>query len=330
MDGRMKKTMLQIASAVEARMNCIVTGCRQLRGGGDGQAFYVTMNVPPFAVVVKAYSNRAVREREAINLGLLGGLSPIRLPKVLFTHDATEDVPFDFLCMEHIIGRNASSLRRRILKDRVRRARFAEAVADALVSIHENTCDRFGSASEPVFESWLAFYKPTAEVILRRAREKAKNGRFDKKAVSVMESMSARLDKILSENVTSAALIHGNLSAGNILADPTTLLPVAFTGTANAMYADRDYELFRLKDADGERLGLYDAYRSKAKVSHNCDLKCAVYRLWDEAGACIKSGRRTTPALRAAAKEAKRLLEENPNQPGGEKKDKSMSCEHQP
>lgn len=316
MGGRQKRTMLLIAAAVEERMKCIVTGCRQMRGSTDGQAFCVTMNAPPFAAFVKVHSAKGAPEREAFNLRLLCEHSPIHLPKVYFTHSATEDIPVDFLCMELVNGCDALSLRRTLLKNRVRRERFAEAVTDALISIHENTGDRFGLASEPVFDSWLAYYRPTAEVILRRAGEKTKNGQFDKKIFSVMKTACACLDEILSDGVTSAALIHGNMSESNILTDTDTLLPVAFIGASNAMYADREYELFRLISPNKNKLGLYDTYKSKAKVSNNCDLKCAIYRLWDEAGVCIKSGRKTTPALRAAAKDAKRLLAaEKPKQP---------------
>jgi len=326
MGGRHKKTMLLITAAVEEHMKCIVTGCSQMRGSEDGQAFCVTMNVPPFAAVAKVFSAKGAPEREAYNLRLLCELSPIHLPKVYFTHSATEDIPVDFLCMEMVNGRDALSLKRTFLKSRERRERFSHAVTDALISLHENTGDRFGIASEPVFDSWIAFYKPTAEVILRRACEKTKNGRFDKKIFLVMENASTRLDEILSDGVTSAVLIHGNISESNILADTTTLMPVAFIGASNAMYADREYELFRLISPNKNKLGLYDTYKSKAKVSNNCDLKCAIYRLWDEAGACIKTGRKTTPELRAAAKDVKRLLAaEKQKQPESEKKDTEMS-----
>lgn len=316
----LNETKQHVALTVEEHFRCVVTGCKVLGGGASGQIFGVAMNVPPFAAAVKVYATRGMQEREAFNLMLLNKLLSVPVPEVYFTSAATPEVPISCLCMELVRGCNVFSDRHFLHQNRARKERFAGLVADALISLHANTGDKFGIAEHPVFDNWAAYYKPMAEVVLRRAREKAKNGRFDMRTLDAMEDAWQRFDDLFSDTPATAVLIHGGLIVNNIMADPKTFLPTAFVGATNTLYADRDYELFRLKSLTGDKFGLYEVYKAKAGVSDKCDLKCAFYALWDETTVCLKAGYRSTPAVKAAAKEMRRQLAHAKNVPADETK----------
>jgi fructosamine-3-kinase len=71
------------------------------------------------------------------------------------------------------------------------------------------------------------------------------------------------------------------------------LIPVAFIDPLNTMFADREYDLFQLKNLTGNVFRLYELYKQKYPVSKNCDIKCAFYALFNEAMVYIKTGRYT-------------------------------------
>ena len=55
-------------------------------------------------------------------------------------------------------------------------------------------------------------------------------------------------------------------------------------------WADKEYELFQLRNLTGDRFRLYETYKSKYPVSEKCDIKTAFYALYNEVYAYISSG----------------------------------------
>lgn len=67
----------------------------------------------------------------------------------------------------------------------------------------------------------------------------------------------------------------------------TKLNPTAIIDPLESKWADREYDLFQLKNFTGKQLKLYETYKNKYSVSEKCDLKCAFYGLFNEVYCCI-------------------------------------------
>jgi fructosamine-3-kinase len=102
----------------------------------------------------------------------------------------------------------------------------------------------------------------------------------------------SHFDDIFCCEIGEPTLIHGDLNVMNIMVDDN-LIPVAFIDPLNTMFADREYDLFQLKNLTGNVFRLYELYKQKYPVSKNCDIKCAFYALFNEAMVYIKTGRYT-------------------------------------
>jgi fructosamine-3-kinase len=55
-------------------------------------------------------------------------------------------------------------------------------------------------------------------------------------------------------------------------------------------WADKEYDLFQLRNLTGDRYFLYETYKAKYPVSEKCDMKCAFYALFNEVYVYMVSG----------------------------------------
>lgn len=236
---------------------------------------------------------------EYLSLKKLSQCSKIHIPYVYFYGLKTEEIPFDYLCMEYIDGKNAFINLPLLFASKNKKREFADRVTDALLDIHNIHADRFGDIENPQYESWIEYYRQFAEKIYDNAAEKNKEKQFDGYILKTMTRAVKYFDEIFCEEPSAPSLIHGDLNVMNIMVDKS-LKPAAFIDPLNTIYADREYDLFQLKNLTGNVFQLYDIYKEKYPVSKNCDIKCAFYSLFNEAMVYLNTGRYTSMIMIAS------------------------------
>jgi hypothetical protein len=211
------------------------------------------------------------------------------VPEVYFTFEAADSVPMDFICMQDMPGTDCFTDFKKLLCSKKQKAAFADAVTDALGCWHARTNGRFGLVGDAAYGSWLEYYRPFAFEVLRQARTLTHTGRLAPRVLTAMERAWEAFPVIFGEEVKTASLVHGDVNVMNILSDGR-LRPTAIIDPLETKWADREYELFQLRNLTGDRFGLYEAYKKKFPVSLACDLKTAFYALYHEIYAYVLSG----------------------------------------
>lgn len=296
-------------NVLEQTLSCTVTAIKFIGGGSFGFVYKADVSKAPHTVIMKACRTSGICEREATELKLLGKDSLIQVPEVYFAFTATEEIPIDFICMEFVGGSNCFMDFRKLFCSRKEKERFADEITSALHHWHRQTNEKFGLIGNAVYDEWLDFYQPFATEILACARELTKSGKLEQKVLAAMERAWNAFDFIFSEKVEVASLIHGDLNVMNIMADKH-LHPVAVIDPLESKWADREYELFQLRNLTGECFGLYDTYKKKYPVSAKCDLKTAFYALYHEVYAYIISGNKVNFILMPLVKRMNRALDQ--------------------
>lgn len=228
-------------------------------------------------------------EKETYDLTLLAANSTVKLPRVLFSRKADDEIPVDCYGMELINGGNAVFSLSLLLQSKRKRKQFADEVTTALHNIHCHKSEKFGDTLQPTYSNWLEFYKPFAKQILIKAEEIFLNGKLPKKVIETMRAAWEKFDIIFSEEVAEACLIHGDINIANIMIDKKHKLS-GFIDPLNSMYADREYDLFQFDNLTGKRFFLRETYIKKYGASKFCNAKCAFYGLFHEVYSYIKSG----------------------------------------
>lgn len=271
---------------------CNVNKAEYLGGGSFGYAYKLDIDIPPYTIVMKACRCDNMCQREAFELNLLSNDSLIHIPDVYFTYSKDKDIPIDFLCMEYIKGTDCFTDLSKLLLSKSKKREFADKVTSAMYVWHSKTNDNFGPIQNPIYDSWLDYYKPLAFDILQTARSMVNNGKLEPYFLDVMELAWDNFDYIFSEKIECASLIHGDLNVMNIMADEN-LNPIAIIDPLESKWADAEFDLFQLKNLTGNAFGLYKMYKSKYPTSKNCDLKVVFYAMYHEIYCYICSGRRT-------------------------------------
>ena len=298
-----------IISVIKNNSDIEIASIKYIGGGSFGRVYKCTdKNSKPYAF--KVFITPDMAEKEAFALRNLAQCNSIKIPEVYFVTADREKSPFDCMLFEFIDGTNAFFNPALFLASKKKRQEFADIVVDAQISIHSIKSNKFGPIENPIYDTWMDFYKPFAQKIYNDAIEKNKEGKFDKYILDTMHEAWKEFDSIFTDEVSEASLIHGDLNVMNIMVNKN-LKPVAFIDQLNSMYADREYDLFQLMNLTGERFGLYDNYKSKFEVSEKCDLKCAFYRLWNEAMVYLNTGRYTGFIMRSAINYMKKQLKLN-------------------
>lgn len=306
MSSNTSLTNSTIISVIKKNSGIEIKSVKYLGGGSFGRVYKcIDKNSKPYAF--KVFLTPDMAEKEALALRTLAQSKYIKIPEVYFVNTDRNCSPSDCMLFEFIDGKDAFLNPSMFLASKKKRQEFADIVIDAQLAIHNIKSNKFGPIENPVYDTWMDFYRPSAQKIYNDAIEKNMVGKFDKWILDVMKEAWKEFDNIFTEEVSEACLIHGDLNVMNIMVDKN-LKPIAFIDPLNSMYADREYDLFQLMNLTGERFGLYDNYKSKFKLSDKCDLKCAFYRLWNEAMVYLNTGSYTGFIMRAAVKFMKEQL----------------------
>ncbi len=142
----------------------------------------------------------------------------------------------------------------------------------------------------PVYDTWLDFYKKEKqEPWLKSLQKLSDNGKFSDKKMMLLYEATEIFNNLPEENSTPV-LIHGDLNIMNIMADPKTFKLTAFIDPCGIMWADREYDLFQLRNMWGDAYSLYETYKSKHKLSEYADFRVAYYASMHEATMRLSGG----------------------------------------
>ncbi|MGN0539510.1 MAG: fructosamine kinase family protein [Candidatus Fimenecus sp.] len=294
-------------SVLQNKMDCKVKSISYIGGGSYGYVYICEIDKSPYKLIMKACRVDGMCEQEAHAITLLGEDSLIPMPKVLFISLSNEEIPLDFICEEFVEGKNCLSPALTIFSSKKAKQEFADKITDAMGFWHSKTNDKFGLIDNAVFDTWLDYYKPFAFEILETARDFCNRNKLDKDILLVMEKAWDNFDYIFSEPVENAVLIHGDLNTMNIMADKH-LNPTAIIDPLESKWADREYDLFQLRNLNGEMFHLYETYKRKFPVSEKCDIKCAFYGLYNEIYCNIMAGSFNQFLIKPVVKRMKKEL----------------------
>lgn len=277
-----------VTALVEEKLATRVRSCTYLAEGYYGKVFKVMTDQEPSLLAVKVYyreNEDQVQEvaHEANYLRFLGARCKIHYPDVYFTHVADEKCPINCICMEYLTGSRALFCPQLVFGSRQIRSRFANAVADAVLDLHNNyTNDKFGPIHHAVYDQWTDFYKPYAAEVHAKAKIMCDKKIISRRTYQVMDCAWRNFDTIFADPIPVASLVASDLQSLNIYVDKKTLEPVALLDPLCVMWADREFELYAFRYWPNIRFGTYEAYKRKYPVSEKCDLKSALYALFLE------------------------------------------------
>lgn len=262
-----------IAAATGARAR--VTDSRPVGGGcindarcvtlDDGRRFFLKRNnaAPPFFF-----------QREADGLAALAAPGLLRVPRVVAVGGGEAgDASAAFLLLDWI-------------DQAPRRARFLDELGRALAEHHRATArplcgapadNYLGTTPQPnaLREDWVGFWRDQRlghQLDLAR-----RNGLLDAELATLGDKLLQRLPEFLAEPDEPACLLHGDLWAGNVMADgegaPVVLDPAIYWGRREAdlamplLFGGFDSRFFQayedvwqLAEGSEERLDLYKIY----------------------------------------------------------------------
>ena len=237
-------------------------------GGSINRCYRWRCGDTPLFVKVADHRGAAGLVAESAGLGLLAEANAVRIPRVLARGTAGRSA---FLALEWIESRPAG--------------RTAEhRLGEQLAAQHRVTAAQFGLADDNFIgrtrqpngwvADWAEFFR---ERRLRHQLALAVQNGFGE----LLETPGARLlesvDRLLAGHRPQASLLHGDLWAGNRLADEREA-PVIFDPAV--YYGDREADLAMTRLFGGFGRAFYDAYRDAAPLPAGHQVRAELYNLY--------------------------------------------------
>lgn len=278
-----------VETVAEKHFDCRVLKITYIGGGSYGFVYKIQIEKEPYTLVAKVFRTEAMHISEAESIRLLSGNKLARMPEIYGVFGATQEIPVDMIFMEFMSGTDCFTDFKKFFKSRTKKDEFANSIAEILNGWHIINNDKFGLVTNAVYDDWNDYYYPFAEDILLSSRQLNKEKKLSDGTLNVMEKAFARYDFIFSEPVTKASLIHGDLNIMNIMTD-ANLKNICVIDPLESKWADKEYDLFQLRNIGGDSFHLYETYKKKFQVSEKCDIKCDFYALFNEVYCYITSG----------------------------------------
>lgn len=255
-------------------------------GGGSYGRVYKTVLSDGEIIAVKGYKIQKMQYEESQQLKFLSEHTSVKMPEVLFTY---EDNDTAILAMSFCSGKNVLNPMF-LLKSKEKKQKFSDDVISGMLEWHCVTNDKFGSFENPVYDSWYEYYKKEKqEPWLKALKELSDNGKFNKKKMKLLFYATELFNQLPKEKSTPV-LIHADLNIMNIMADSKTFELVAFIDPCESIWADREYDLFQLRNMWGDAYGLYETYKRKCETYEFTDFRVAYYGAMLEASMRLKGG----------------------------------------
>ena len=285
LDNSDKHLLPLIPQIVLDKLDKAIDELKFIGGGSFGRVFKAVISNGD-VLAVKAYKLQGDQYNEAQQLQMLAENTSVKMPEVVFTYEDDETA---ILAMTFVEGKNVLELPF-LRKNKVQKKAFAEDVVDGMLQWHKVTNDKFGSLSDPEYDSWYDYYKKEKqEPWLAGLKELSKKGKFSKKNLKLLCEATEIFNNLPEEN-SSPVLIHSDLNIMNIMADLKTLKLTAFIDPCACMWAEREYDLFQLRNMWGDAYGLYETYKQKHKLSEYADFRVAYYGAMNEAHCRLGGG----------------------------------------
>lgn len=269
-----------VKSFVKTYFNTDPVSITFLGGGFYGRVYLANISTAPYRIVVKGYLFDGLCLRERDQLKLLGQHSLLQMPKIYMVHSKNDTIPVDFLAMEFLTGDNAGLIdpSAPIPWDSI-----GWEIVDNLLSYHAVIhSEGFGDLNGPYCDSWTGWYFPKAEAIFHSAQEMEASGGLDPEIFSIVRLAMENFQRIFDVPVENPCLIHGDYNTWNILLDSAHTHAIAAIDPFNCCWADPEFDLYQLSNANGKQYGLLEKYRSRKKLSDNFEVKNAFYELFTE------------------------------------------------
>lgn len=211
------------------------------------------------------------------------------MPEVLWTHTADESLSYDILSMNYLDGESGGKAFYLSLD---KRQKLADQVVDNLLAFHNVKNPKgFGEIDgEKYYETFNEYYKIKSGAIVEMTKELNKKGEISDYVMAVVKEAYEKFDKIFCLPITQASLIHGDYNMWNVLIDKKSCKVTAVIDPCGCKWADSEYDLYQLNNANGKHLRLFEAYSKKKKLSENCREKMAFYELFTEIEHYYNSG----------------------------------------
>ena len=255
-------------------------------GGGSYGRVYKTVLSDGETIAVKGYKLEGMNEEEAYQLKVLSANTSVRMPQVLFTYsdDNTGLMAMSFVEGQNVLGPSF------LLKSKAQKEQFANDVIDGMLELHSVTNDKFGSLSDPTYDSWRGYYKEKIQQPwLKALNDLSDKGKFSKKKMALLYEATEIFNSLPYEE-TKAVLIHADLNIMNIMADPKTFKLTGFIDPCGSIWADREYDLFQYRNMWGDAYGLYETYKKRCNLPEIADFRVAYYGAMLEASMRLKGG----------------------------------------
>ena len=254
-------------------------------GGSYGRVYKVTLT-DGNVIAVKGYKIQNMQHEEALQLDYLSKNTSVQMPHVLFTYEDDETA---ILGMSFVEGQNVL-MPQFLLKSKSQKQKFADEVISGMCEWHKITNNKFGSLSDPVYDSWYDYYKNEKQIPwLEGLKKLTDSGKFSKKKITLLYEATEIFNN-LPRGKTTPVLIHGDLNIMNIMADPKTFRLLSFIDPCGSMWADREYDLYQFRNMWGDAYGLYETYKRKCGASEFTDFRIAYYGAMHEAAMRLKGG----------------------------------------
>lgn len=285
LDNSDKYLLSRLPIIVSEKLNKEIKEIKFIGGGSFGRVYKAVLS-DGRCIALKAYRVQGSQDREAEQLQILSENTAVKMPEVLFCY---EDEKTALLAMTFVKGKNALSPEF-LLKSRKKKEKFASDVIDGMLGWHSLTGEKFGSLTEPSYDSWYEYYrKEKQEPWLKALGELCEKGSFSRKRLGLLKE-ATELFNSLPEDESEPVLIHADLNIMNIMVDRKSFALTAFIDPCGSMWAHREYDLFQLRNMWGDAYGLYETYKEKHPLSEFTDFRVAYYAAMHEASMRLSGG----------------------------------------
>ncbi len=285
LENNNKHLIAVLPKIVFEKLNKETKSLKYIGGGSFGKVFKAELSNGE-VIALKSYRVLGSQDTEAYQLNVLSQNTDVAMPKVLFTY---EDENIAILAMSFIKGKNVLNPCY-LFKSKQQKKDFSQSVISGMLQWHSLIGEKFGYLDNPTYDTWFDFYKKEKqEPWLKALQELCNNGKFSKNKMKLLLEATEIFNSLPHED-TLPVLIHGDLNIMNMMADEKTFVLTAFIDPCGSMWAEREYDLFQLRNMWGDAYSLYETYKANYNLSKYADFKVAYYASMNEAAMRLSGG----------------------------------------
>lgn len=268
--------MKNIKAIVEERLNTTVSSVKPIGNGNTASCYITEISDSPFKIIIKTSKHYELTYEEKKMNDFLSKKVHFKIPKTYFL---AEKDGVSYLAMEYVNGESGRTLKLKQIEDK---KHLANNIIDCFIDMQSVHNDKFGYFENPTYDSWKEYYWEFFNKIYNFSLEKYHNGELSKKIIKALNLIKINFDDIFDNTENIACLSHGDFWAPNMIINTEKSEIAGVIDPFNTRFVEPEYELFCLTLGLGEKLKLYDLYKSRVNVSKYCDLKIELYALCNE------------------------------------------------